>query len=214
MANKTHQSIRLFKSDFCEWFSHVHPITPLLIWIPVILFLAYRGWTNAQVSAWTNGFLIISAFVSWTLVEYLLHRFIFHFPAVGKLGERFIFIMHGLHHEDPVDPTRLVMPPFASVIIAAILYVIFRALLGPDYVSMFFAAFLAGYLCYDYTHYAVHHFTPRTRFGRYVKQNHMIHHFVNPDARWGVSSPLWDYVFGTYEASKNMTRLTPEQHGS
>ncbi|MCM2322727.1 MAG: sterol desaturase family protein, partial [Oligoflexia bacterium] len=49
----------------------------------------------------------------------------------------------------------------------------------------------------DYTHFAVHHFTPRTRYGKMLKQHHMLHHYVDPEARWGVSSPFWDYVFGT-----------------
>jgi sterol desaturase/sphingolipid hydroxylase (fatty acid hydroxylase superfamily) len=206
--NKAHQSIRIFKSDFAERFTHVHPITPLLFWTPVIAWLSYQSYLSPQLGPWTIGAWAAFGLFIWTLFEYLLHRFIFHFPPLNALSERFVYITHGLHHDDPVDPTRLVMPPFAGVCIALIMYSIFRLLFGPAYVQPFFAAFLAGYLCYDYTHYAVHHFTPRTRFGKFIKQSHMTHHYVNPDTRWGVSTPLWDHVFGTYGETKRV------QHGS
>jgi sterol desaturase/sphingolipid hydroxylase (fatty acid hydroxylase superfamily) len=208
---KPHQSIRIFKSDLIEWFTHVHPITPLLFWAPVITWLFYRGFATAQLNAWMIGALAVSGLFIWTVTEYGLHRFVFHYPATSEFGKRVMYIVHGLHHEDPIDPTRLVMPPFGGVLIASILYAVFHLFLGPVYISPFFAGFLIGYLCYDYTHFAVHHFTPRTRFGKYVKQSHMNHHYVTPDIRWGVSSPLWDLVFGTYEES---TSAVPEQHGS
>ena len=100
------------------------------------------------------------------------------------------------------------MPPVAAMILACVLYSIFRVFLGPTFVEPFFAFFLIGYLCYDYIHYAVHHFTPRTRVGKMLKQSHMNHHFVSHDSRWGVSSPFWDYVFGTLEEPKRV------RHGS
>ena len=195
---KPYQSIRIFKSDFCEFFTHVHPITPLLVWVPIVLFLFYRAFALG-LSAWAAGSWAVIGWLIWTLMEYVLHRFILHFPAQSDAGERFCFIIHGLLHQDANDPTRLVMPPFASVCIAIICYTIFRALLGGLYVAPFFAGFLIGYLCYDYIHYGVHHFTPRTKMGRVLKQNHMNHHYVRPNSRWGVSSPLWDFVFGTLD---------------
>jgi sterol desaturase/sphingolipid hydroxylase (fatty acid hydroxylase superfamily) len=108
-------------------------------------------------------------------------------------------VIHGVHHEDPQDASRLVMPPFNSVIMGTLLYLGFRVLLGPAWVDPFFGSFIFGYLCYDYIHFSVHYFTPRTPIGRYLKQTHMIHHYAMPNARWGVSSPLWDWVFGTLE---------------
>jgi sterol desaturase/sphingolipid hydroxylase (fatty acid hydroxylase superfamily) len=215
MASRPYPSIRIFKSDFCERFTHVDPITPLLLWVPVIAYLYYRSFASAQLPS--SMILGISAlgFVVWTLTEYLLHRFIFHFPAESAFAKRFMFIIHGLHHDDPNDPTRLVMPPFAGIVIGIVLFTLFRVLLGSTFVLPFFGAFLIGYLCYDYTHFAIHHFSPRTDFGRYVKQNHMNHHYVNHSSKWGVSSPIWDFVFGTFEASKRTREnAVPEQHGS
>lgn len=199
---KRHQSIRIFKSDFLEKFTHVHPITPLVLWVPIICWFFWRSLMVHQLSVAFILSLGGAALFTWTFVEYVLHRFVFHFEGESAWTKRFHFILHGLHHEDPQDPTRLVMPPFPAVVIAAVCLGIFRLILGPVYCEPFFAFFVIGYLCYDYTHFAVHHFRPRTPIGRYLKQSHMVHHFVNPQSRWGVSSPLWDVVFGTYEAEK------------
>jgi sterol desaturase/sphingolipid hydroxylase (fatty acid hydroxylase superfamily) len=205
---KPYKSIRLFKSDFCEFFTHVHPITPLVIFLPVVIGFLYQSCASLHMAAGTVGAWFGFGVFFWSLFEYLWHRFGLHFPAEKKIGQRFVYIMHGLHHEDAVDPTRLVMPPFAGVILAFVLFLLFRSVLGPLHVNPFFAGFIAGYLCYDYTHYAVHHFTPRTRLGKYLKQHHMQHHYVSQNARWGVSSPLWDCVFGTLEEAERV------QHGS
>jgi sterol desaturase/sphingolipid hydroxylase (fatty acid hydroxylase superfamily) len=196
---KQRDSIRLFKSDFLERFSHVHPITPLVVWVPVISYLLWRSVVVRELPV--SGVLAIGAFgvFVWTLAEWWLHRSVFHFKSDTAWGKRFQFIIHGLHHDDPQDPTRLVMPPVPAVAIATVLFAVFRLAMGPVWVEPFFAFFLLGYLWYDYTHYAVHHFTPRTSFGKKVKQHHMLHHFVHQEARWGVSSPLWDYIFGTLE---------------
>ena len=61
--------------------------------------------------------------------------------------------------------------------------------------------FIIGYLAYDMVHYYVHHATPTTRVGRYLRQVHMLHHFRDPEGYFGVSAPYWDVVFGTRSAS-------------
>jgi sterol desaturase/sphingolipid hydroxylase (fatty acid hydroxylase superfamily) len=122
---------------------------------------------------------------------------VFHLEATTPIRRRLQFVVHGVHHETPADPTRLVMPPLPAIIAAATLYGVFRALLGSRYVEPFFAFFLIGYLAYDYLHVAAHRGRPRTRLGRFLQRWHMLHHFATPKARWGVTSPLWDHVFRT-----------------
>jgi sterol desaturase/sphingolipid hydroxylase (fatty acid hydroxylase superfamily) len=61
---------------------------------------------------------------------------------------------------------------------------------------MMFGA-LIGYLFYDLAHYATHHFPMRSGYWRIIKRNHIMHHYRTPNKRFGVSSPLWDYVFLT-----------------
>ena len=208
-SKKPYPSIRLFESDFMEWGSHVHPITPLVMWVPVISYLIYRSVWVLNLNPWGIAGIGVAGLFIWTLSEYLLHRFVFHFPAESKFGKRMMYIIHGLHHADPMDPTRLVMPPVPGIVLAVTLYAIFGLLIGFVWVQPFFAFFLIGYLCYDYTHYAVHHFTPKTKFGKLVKQHHMMHHFVSQDARWGVSTPVWDYVFGTMAARETADKSRP-----
>jgi sterol desaturase/sphingolipid hydroxylase (fatty acid hydroxylase superfamily) len=206
---KSYESIRIFQNPILEKFTHVHPLTPLIFWSPIITYLFWRGYSLAGLGASVVVGLGLAGLLIWTPTEYVLHRFIFHFRPTTPLQEKLQFLIHGLHHADPMDATRLVMPPVAGAVIATVLYFIFRVPLGGQMVDPFFAGFLIGYLIYDYTHFAVHFFRPRTRLGKFIKQNHMIHHFVNHDSRWGVSSPFWDYVFGTTGESKNRVR-----HGS
>lgn len=199
---KNATSIRIFKSDFLERFTHVHPAVPLVMWTPVIGALLYRSFAVHEISIASFVLASVLGLLLWTLVEYVLHRFAFHAKPEGAYGKRVVYIMHGLHHDDPNDPTRLVMPPLPALIYAVLLFVVFRALMGPVFVEPFFAFFLVGYLAYDYIHYYVHHFTPKTKVGKWLKQNHMLHHFAEHGARWGVSSPLWDAILGTLEEKK------------
>jgi dihydroceramide fatty acyl 2-hydroxylase len=200
--SKPYKSIRVFQNPYLEALTHVHPLTPLVVWVPVISWLIYRSYTAHQFSVLTILSVGIAALLTWTLAEYLLHRFVFHYVGNSALSERLHFLIHGLHHDDPNDPTRLVMPPAGGAILGIVLYCAFRLVLGPSWVDPFFAFFLVGYLCYDYIHFATHHFRPKTKLGKFLKQHHMLHHFAENGSRWGVSSPLWDYVFGTIEERK------------
>ncbi len=196
--------IRLFKSDFLEFFSHISPITVLVIWLPVALF--FLIWSIAHAPA--GGFpvviplgFLVGLFL-WTLAEDVLHRFLFHMPVKGEKAERIIFLFHGVHHAQPQLKTRLVMPPVISIPLAAIFYALFYLffaviLKAAQWVAPVFSAFIFGYLLYDLTHYATHHFPMRGGYAKYIKRYHMQHHYKTPNARFGVSSPLWDKVFKT-----------------
>ncbi len=124
-ANKEHESIRLFENELLERLSHVHPIIPLLLWSPVAAWLLWRGVALYDIPVATVLALIVAAIFTWTITEYTLHRFMFHFPAKSDLGKRFVFLFHGNHHEDPKDKTRLVFPPAGSIPIMVGLYLLF-----------------------------------------------------------------------------------------
>lgn len=200
---KPYKSLRLFENPFLERFSHVHPLTPLILWSPVVVILLWRSIEVLRMSPYVIGVLGVIAVFAWSLVEYALHRYVFHLEGDSPRAQRAHFLIHGMHHEDPLDPTRLVMPPAVSIVLGMILFSLFRFLLGNEWAEPFFAFFIVGYLCYDYIHFSVHHFVPRTRLGKYLKQSHMMHHYVSPHSRWGVSSPFWDYIFGTLEEVKD-----------
>ena len=209
-------SARMFRSGVLERFSHVHPAVPHVLYVPLVAGLL---WT-ARTTPATTALLFVAGVLLWTLAEYLLHRHVFHAPdhimaethaVVARLGRdepvlpalpswrhRSYFIAHGVHHEYPRLSSRLVMPPGASVPIAIGTWLLFRAILGPLHAPAPFAGFVAGYLVYDTTHYAVHHFGMPTAWGRYLKKRHARHHYVDADSDYGVSSPLWDLVFWTF----------------
>ncbi len=205
--DRSETPIRLFKSDFLEFFTHISPVTVTVIWLPVAVFFFVRGIVlrPVQVSMlyMLAGFLI--GLFLWTLAEYLLHRFVFHYKPRNAWQERVTFLFHGIHHVQPQCKTRLVMPPVVSVPLSLLFYGLFYLVcgtwLGAAYwVNPLVSGFTIGYLSYDLIHYSTHHLPSRSGVGKYLKRQHMLHHFKTPDRRVGVSSPLWDYVFGTMPA--------------
>ncbi len=106
-------------------------------------------------------------------------------------------MIHGVHHDHPNDPLRLVMPPAASVPLALLFSLAFWLVLGNDLWMPFTGGFLAGYLIYDELHFHLHHRSPTTRMGRWLRELHMRHHFQDDERGFGISAPYWDRVFGT-----------------
>jgi 4-hydroxysphinganine ceramide fatty acyl 2-hydroxylase len=196
ISNKD-ETARMFKGDFMESLSRVHPAVPLIVYVPVILFFLYRSIFIFEFSFITIFSLVVFGIVVWSLAEYTLHRFIFHYEPKSKFGEKIHFIFHGVHHDYPSDSRRLVMPPSVSIPLAVLFYFLFEAILGSDLVSPFFIGFIIGYLFYDLTHYAVHHFAIKNKFFLFLKKHHMRHHFQDSKKGYGVSSPVWDDVMKT-----------------
>lgn len=207
ISNKD-ESVRMFKSGFIEWFSHVHPIVPHVVWVPMLGWMGYLTYRAAVPLHYAAALLLFGFFV-WTFAEYVLHRTVFHFHPKSGFGKRMWFIIHGVHHDYPRDSRRLVMPPALSIPIGVFFWGTFRLLLGPEYVSPFFAGFVIGYLAYDSTHFIVHHYHLTGRIGLYLKQQHLRHHYLDPETNFGVSTPIWDFVFGTYSRKKKTEPAAP-----
>ncbi|MFZ2322179.1 MAG: sterol desaturase family protein [Ignavibacteriaceae bacterium] len=196
VSNKD-ETVRMFKSDFMEALSRVHPAVPLILYIPVVLFMLYLSiYVHQMQGVSILGYFVLGIFI-WTLTEYLLHRFIFHWELKSKIGAKIHFIFHGVHHDYPSDSRRLVMPPSVSIPLAALFYFLFKYLIGDIAVFPFFAGFLVGYLFYDTTHYAIHHFNMHSKFWLMIKNHHMKHHYQDAHKGFGVSSPVWDKIIGT-----------------
>jgi dihydroceramide fatty acyl 2-hydroxylase len=197
-------SPKMFENDFLDFFTRVHPAVPVVVFGPVIVALAVLGFdgTGAVALAWIAG-----GYAFWTLTEYWLHRVVFHFEPDHPIGRRFHFIIHGVHHDHPNDRMRLVMPPSASIPLAALFLLLFWAVLGPGQWEAFGAGFLAGYLVYDMLHYHVHHHVPKSRMGKKLRELHMRHHFQDHERGFGVSAPWWDHVFAT--APRQRSRRKP-----
>jgi dihydroceramide fatty acyl 2-hydroxylase len=186
----------LFESRFLDFFSRIHPSIPALIYVPVIAVLITLAARDGA-GALEIVLLVLAGLGLWTLSEYWLHRKVFHWEPDHVIGRRLHFIIHGVHHEHPNDKLRLVMPPGASIPLAALFFGLFFLVFGLPTALPIFAGFLFGYLIYDYTHYYLHHYVPKSQLGKRLREQHMRHHFQDHRFGFGVSSPLWDIVFRT-----------------
>ncbi|HEY3601694.1 MAG TPA: sterol desaturase family protein [Chthoniobacterales bacterium] len=195
ISNKN-ASVRMFESDFMEFFSHVHPATPHVIYLPLMSYALYVAEAHRGQPLSRVALLFLGGLVIWTFVEYSMHRWVFHYEPKSRWGKRLHFMLHGVHHDYPNDATRLVMPPAVSLPLAVVFYALFVLLFG-RFAPAIFAGLLAGYLFYDTIHYATHHFSMRRGVWQWLKKYHLRHHYQDDEIGFGVSSPLWDYVFRT-----------------
>lgn len=212
VSNKD-ETVRMFKSDFFEAFSRVHYTVPLYIFLPVIFYFLYRSIWLFELKFLSIVSLIIIGLFVWTLTEYTLHRFVFHFQPKSQLGKKLHFIFHGVHHDYPSDSKRLVMPPSVSLPLATLFYLLFGVILGVSFVAPFFVGFLIGYLFYDLSHYAIHHFNMHSKIWLAIKNHHMKHHYQDPAKGFGVSTPLWDIIIGTnFLQNRNKKEINPQEN--
>ena len=185
----------MFESRLLDALSRVHPVVPLIIFVPGIVLLEAWGLSNVSVPVAIG--LLIAGYALWTLFEYWLHRLVFHFEPADGIGARLHWIIHGVHHDHPNDPMRLVMPPAVSIPLAAAVFGLLYLAFGSSYAPGIGAGFFLGYLVYDMMHYYLHHFRPRGWLGRMLRERHMRHHFQDDTCGFGISAPYWDEVFGT-----------------
>jgi dihydroceramide fatty acyl 2-hydroxylase len=192
------RSIAMFSNRFFDRrLARAHPAFPLVFFGPIALAALVDALTIIS-----SASVLIAAACGWlglSLVEYTLHRFVFHrsFPDT-RSGKIEAFLTHGYHHAYPDDPDRLVLPPIESIPLAVVIAAVEIAVLGRGLGLATFAGTVLGYIAYDEIHYVLHHHRPRTSIGRWMRRYHLLHHHAPELARFGVSSPLWDFVFGTY----------------
>lgn len=186
---------RLFQSDLMESMTKTHPVVIYAMYMPVIIFMLYYGYAYKGVGFGAEVLIFFGGLLFWSLFEYLMHRYLFHMIVESPRAQKFVYTMHGVHHEYPRDRERLFMPPVPSILIAGILFSLFYLAIGV-YALSFFPGFLFGYLMYGSMHYAIHAFAP-PRWMKALWRNHHLHHYKYPEKGFGVSSTLWDLVFRT-----------------
>ena len=193
VSNKN-ETIRLFKNPFLEYFSHIHPITPVIVYVPVIITTAYLGFK--EISPYYGIPAFLSGILLWTITEYTIHRWAFHTHPTSEMGKKMHFLVHGIHHDYPRDRTRLVMPLLVSVPLASLFYFLFIWIFG-SYHFILFSGFVLGYVSYDSIHYSTHHLPMKGKVGNFLRVYHLRHHYEDENTAYGVSNPLWDYIFRT-----------------
>jgi len=212
------RKLRLFDSNFIEFFTKTPWYMIPIIWIPVIIILSYFSIrelyttisdvdnvqnTDSTYVATATLFSYLFWFCLgapvWTLVEYLLHRFLFHLePNDSPYLITFHFFLHGQHHKVPFDNNRLVFPPVAAAVLAVLAYFPFTRSIPGGYGLAMFAGGVLGYVFYDLIHYYLHHGSPeRDSYLHSLKHYHVLHHFDDHSTGYGISTKFWDYPFST-----------------
>lgn len=198
---------RLFKNKYLEWLTKTHPLVIWSLYLPLVTVMLYLGFVAKKLSFMQVSIAFACGIFCWTLFEYLMHRFVFHFLAETDKGRKIIYIIHGNHHEYPRDKERLFMPPVPSLVLAAAIFLGMNGIHGllgiQAYSVVVFAGFLVGYLIYGSMHYAIHAWNPPFKWMKPLWRNHHLHHYKAQEKGFGVSSTLWDHVFGTMFDLKN-----------
>jgi len=170
-------------------------------WLPYLVMgpIAIGSLTESYFALSTTRWLALAAFgaLVWSLVEYAMHRWLFHAPATSESSRVVLLLVHGHHHVWPDDRWRIAATPIQFGSLALLLFGIFSlALPGPDAHATFGGA-MVGYLAYEAVHYFAHHGRVQDGWLGALRRHHMRHHHDDPRSRWGIGSPLWDVVFRT-----------------
>uniref|UniRef100_A0A2K5UK38 Fatty acid 2-hydroxylase n=1 Tax=Macaca fascicularis TaxID=9541 RepID=A0A2K5UK38_MACFA len=191
--------IRLFHSDLIEGLSKTVWYSVPIIWVPLVLYLSwsyYRTFAQGNVRLFTSftteytlavpksmfpGLFMLGIFL-WSLIEYLIHRFLFHMkpPSDSYYLIMLHFVMHGQHHKAPFDGSRLVFPPVPASLVIGVFYLCLQLILPEAVGGTVFAGGLLGYVLYDMTHYYLHFGSPHRGSYLYnLKAHHVKHHFAH-----------------------------------
>ncbi|MDJ1491313.1 sterol desaturase family protein [Cytophagaceae bacterium DM2B3-1] len=187
---------QLFENPVLERLTRTHISIPISIFVLFSIGLLTYAFTMAQLPYLVIGVLFFSGLILFTLVEYLMHRYVFHMSTHTTTRAKLQYTMHGVHHEYPKDKERLAMPPIISITIATLLLGITYLIMN-KYAFAFLPGFVLGYAGYLFVHYITHAYAPPKNKFRQLWIHHSMHHYKDGHKAFGVSSPLWDYIFGT-----------------
>jgi len=192
---------QLFKNQYLEYLTKTHPLVIWGMYVPMIVFMLYYSNATLEMGVLRIGLVFLGGLFFWSFFEYMIHRFAFHFMAESERATKFVYLIHGNHHEYPRDKQRLFMPPVPSIILAivvfSIMYYIGSLIGATSGVFVFFPGFILGYLMYGTMHYAIHAWNPPFKWMKPLWRNHHLHHYKEQERGFGVSSTFWDHVFGT-----------------
>jgi len=191
----------MFENKLLNRLSQTHIATPIIIFFIYAVALLWYTVVRNEVPALAVVGLFLAGTIGFTFMEYVVHRWVYHPPhgASDKYKEA-TYTMHGFHHDYPKDKKRLAMPPVLAVIISTLLLFLFELVLG-QFSFAYLAGFVTGYAMYLVVHYTVHMYPPPKNFLKALWVNHALHHYSDDDILFGVSQPLWDFVFRTMPKS-------------
>lgn len=198
---KNDKAAKMFKNPVLDKLTNSHASIPISMLVVFAIGFLYWGTQHTEITINSYLILVAAGILSWTLFEYIMHRYFYHMLPTNKVKGWIQYNMHGLHHEYPKDKSRLAMPPLMIIIISFLFLSVFRLLIG-DYAFAFTPGFLIGYAGYLCMHYLVHAIPPPGNIFKVLWINHSIHHYKDPDVAFGVSSTIWDHIFRTMPKKK------------
>ncbi|XP_009140305.1 dihydroceramide fatty acyl 2-hydroxylase FAH1 [Brassica rapa] len=201
----TKEGPRFFHSDFWEFLTLTVWWAVPVIWLPVVVWCISMSVSMGCSFPEVVSLVALGIFI-WTFIEYCLHRFLFHMKTKSYWGNTAHYLIHGYHHKHPMDHLRLVFPPALTAIMCFPLWNLAKLIATPSAAPALFGGGLFGYVMYDLTHYYLHHANPTIPVTKNLKKSHLNHHFRIQDKGYGVTSSLWDIVFGTLPTTKALKR--------
>lgn len=201
----TKQGPRFFASDFWEFLTKTEWWMIPLIWLPVVCWYISKSFRMGRTLPEIALMVVFGIFI-WTLLEYTLHRFLFHIKTKSYWGNTIHYLLHGCHHKHPMDALRLVFPPAATAVLCVPFWNLVKLFATPSTAPALFGGGLLGYVMYDVTHHYLHHGQPTSQVPRNLKKYHLNHHFRIQNRGFGITSSLWDKVFGTLPETKTAAK--------
>ncbi|KAL5219548.1 hypothetical protein ABZP36_020232 [Zizania latifolia] len=187
---------RFFGNDVLEFLTRTKWWAVPTIWLPVVCWLLVKSIEMGHTIQEVAVMILFGVFI-WTLIEYTLHRFLFHIETKSYWSNTAHYLLHGCHHKHPMDSLRLVFPPTATAILCVPFWKLVAFFATPSTTPALFGGGLLGYVMYDCTHYYLHHGQPSKDPAKNLKRYHLNHHFRIQNKGFGITSSLWDAVFGT-----------------
>lgn len=196
-------SAKFFNQPYLEILTRTPWYVIPLVWGPIIawhLWTAVQDFSDSPTSSLLGFTLVFIGMFTWTLLEYVFHRFLFHMDKLlpaNQIAFSIHFLLHGVHHFLPMDRLRLVMPPvmFAGLSIGP--YSLFKNLMGQKVLNPLYSGIVISYIAYDMFHYFSHHGVSKLNIVNRMKTYHMAHHYKDYNKGYGVTSILWDLCFST-----------------
>jgi 4-hydroxysphinganine ceramide fatty acyl 2-hydroxylase len=175
---------RLGSSTFNYWFGYVANIC-------IVIWLVGHALPHGRALLGPIELFALAAIglCSWTLTEYLLHRYVYH------EWSSFLTEGHRLHHLRPRD--LIGVPWYLTTIAIVALFEVLTLFLRPSATGVVMGFNWLGYIFYCISHHGSHHWALGSGWLGRMKRHHLIHH-AYPEYNWGFTTPLWDHVLGTY----------------
>ncbi len=189
---------KMFESAIMEKITRTSIYVPVTMHTLIAIGFLYFSFTRTEYFTWQIIILFFAGWLTWTFAEYIVHRFGYHTKTTNKTWLRIQYLAHGIHHQYPRDAERLAMPPLPALLLISLFFGLFYLIMGM-YAVAFFPGFLIGYMLYISLHYAQHRIkSPKYGPMKKLWKYHALHHYKYPETKaFGVSTLLWDYVFGT-----------------